>query len=104
MRKDTVQHLIVFDPDELEKIVDTRVRAALASVANAPRYEKWWMSRFLELLADCRGNVTEAVEALREEDPRGPSRSTVYRSLETCPHFRRGWKAISPLPENFTRR
>lgn len=98
--------MIVFDPEDLENfvdIVDTRLRSALADVPITParsgsKYEKWWMPRFLELLAECRGNVTEAVDALRAEDPRGPARSTVYRSLETCPRFRRGWRAI--LPEN----
>lgn len=57
---------------------------------------KWWMPRFLEILAECRGNVN--VTEVRQEDPRGPARSTVCRSLETCPRFRRGWTAIVPRP------
>ena len=86
--------LLITTQEALDELVETKVQALLERTAHSrrarprPANEKWWMPRFLELLAQC-GNISEAVGRLRQEG--GPCRAPVYRARESSPRFRRDW-------------
>jgi len=97
--------MVITTQEDLDELVETKVRAALdhrrqhkapkaRSARRQRRASKWWMPRFLDLLAET-GNISEAAGQLQQEG--GPCRSTIYRTRAVDPQFSRDWDdAMSP--------
>ena len=92
--------VVITTQEDLDELVETKVRDALdrqrkrnrRRFTRPPRRgEKWWMPRFLELLAET-GNITEAAGHLQREG--GPCRSTVYRTREVDERFSSEWDEV----------
>lgn len=80
--------IMITTQEDLDELVETKVRAVLARPSAKKRPAKRWMPRFLELLRSS-GNVSAAIDQLREEG--GPCRSTIYRARDDYPEFSSEW-------------
>ena len=82
--------------DQLAQLVQEQLVDLVETFDGVPDdeggWDENWMPRYLELLIEHHGNVSQACRALRVEE--GPCRATVYAARSRCERFAWEWGLV----------